>query len=219
MIVYDVNEEGVKKEMGSFHVTRDGWYEADRNVGGIAELENRSVDPLPGKDISEKVDMNYKKSNYYGKNDVVFTLPELWSQNYPAEFLETGDPEHDRKSSPDGTQAVAKGVQIHVGGYYEKVRGGIALSGTYGCFGIVDPSQIYKTREEAQKALSTARDLLSGKIINLPSGLTTSNNVTQEFNKKVESARESKGKMKDKMKVVIKDRSINYSKEKKQVKR
>ena len=45
--------------------------------------------------------------------------------------------------SPDmqRNNEIASGAMLHIGGFYNS-KGGISLGGTYGCYGVVDPSQV-----------------------------------------------------------------------------
>lgn len=40
------------------------------------------------------------------------------------------------------TKAEARGAMLHIGGFYIKTDGTMALGGTYGCYGVIDPSQV-----------------------------------------------------------------------------
>lgn len=45
--------------------------------------------------------------------------------------------------------SVGTSVMIHVGGYYEHNDGTYSIGGTYGCFGVVAPSQVFEDEEGA----------------------------------------------------------------------
>jgi RHS repeat-associated protein len=213
MIVYDVAKDGTETVMGTYNVTRDGWLAVDMGANGIL-LENHSTDPKAGSVIDEQVDLTYMKSNYYGKNDIVLTLPELWAAPYPDDYVKMGNPALDRTKNADGTEAVARGAQIHIGGYYTTKSGGNSIGGTFGCFGVCDDSQIYSTPKEAEEQLVGQGEQMLNTDLPIMFGINTSNNTMKKLSEDIKSSRDNSGPMKDKGKVIIQDRGVDYSKRK-----
>jgi hypothetical protein len=155
-IVYDYNEAtGEYTEIGNTNVTRDGWY----NQGTIDDdseiLVNRSTEPK-GNSVTvyavATVDYGDTKGAY--ALDPVEKVPlDPRTKTYTNGMEVTGDP---TSPNPD----IGEGVMIHVGGYYVNPAGEHRLGGTYGCFGVVAPEQIFHTKKEARLALKAANKLL-----------------------------------------------------------
>jgi hypothetical protein len=62
---------------------------------------------------------------------------------------------------------------IHIGGFFTDRRGKNNLAGFYGCYGVVDPSQVYDTYANAEKNLAAYNDLEVSIV--RPTGANSSN--------------------------------------------
>jgi RHS repeat-associated protein len=182
------NPDGTQTYLGSFNVTRDGWTAMGTDANDKVILVNRSTEPDGNsKNISSEVGLEYGEK--YGKGTPAMQLPDIFVEPIPGSSnvvydkgrnigaVTTSDADFVRKKSN-----VATSVQIHVGGVYEKIDGDISLGGTYGCFGVVAPEQVYKTEAEA-KAKSDIAVKANDKPnnlnkVNVPS---TSNSEMKKF--------------------------------------
>lgn len=144
-IIQYTDANGKISEMGTFNVTRDGWYDMGTDANGNSTLCNRSSDPSKG---ASKVYIQSQSPEQYGKGTPSFTMSPILSE-IPEEnnktFFENGKPSEALPDEVIRTNNTANGAQFHVGGYYEHPDGSVSLGGTYGCYGVVDPSQISST--------------------------------------------------------------------------
>ncbi len=149
--------KGKVTKLEEFFVTRDGWFNIGTDINKKSILVNRSSDPDPefnGKLIIERID-----KDYYGPGATAYTISNIPSKidpKYNSTYLNDGKPGNSLNNEVDKIireNGTAKGAQFHPGGYYE---GGdyentktLKLAGTFGCYGIVHPSQVAKTEDEA----------------------------------------------------------------------
>ncbi|MDQ8051434.1 MAG: RHS repeat-associated core domain-containing protein [Pedobacter sp.] len=142
-IIQYKNPKGQVETLGTFNVTRDGWYDLGTNSKGNYLLHNRSSDPK----IEETLTIVNRHSEQYGKGTPSFTISPILSPLDPklnSTFFENGQPNGDLDSEVKRDGDYAKGAEFHVGGYFQTIKGLIKLAGTYGCYGVVDPSQVDK---------------------------------------------------------------------------
>ncbi len=150
MVLYDYDARtGKSKKIASFDVTRDGWFnQGARYVNGALRyhLVNRTSEP-----DQEKIVLNltgtdgYAHDTYgaYGMDSFeAIDTPESWYE------YEDGTEVGDKIVRSD--KGTAKEVMIHVGGYFQNNDEKYALAGTYGCFGVVHPKQVFQKYNEAE---------------------------------------------------------------------
>lgn len=140
-VVQYTDKKGHTTIIASFHVTKDRWYDMGTDLKGNTILVNRSSD----QGNSGKVYIQHKSDEQYGKGTHSFTMSSIYSpipEKYNSMFFDNGST--GEKLPPDVIRKdnLAQSAQFHVGGYYEKKNGELSLGGTYGCLGIVDPSQV-----------------------------------------------------------------------------
>jgi RHS repeat-associated protein len=144
-IVQYTDDKGVTTEIATFNVTRDGWYDMGTDANGNTILCNRSSDPAPG---AGKVFIQSSSSQQYGQGTPSFTMSPILSpidQDCNQNFYDNGQAGDPLPPEVIRTNNTAQGAQFHVGGYYEQPNGNISLGGTYGCYGVVDPTQVSPT--------------------------------------------------------------------------
>ena len=110
----------------------------------------------------------------------------------------------------------ANSVMIHIGGFFTKSGGENNLGGTYGCYGIVDPSQVFSSYTDAEKNLAVFDAIESNGTA--PAGFTSSNNQMNKLVTTVQAATALATKRKEKdasqTSVTIKKRAAgSYKKE------
>ena len=157
------DKEGDVKTLGVFNVTRDGWYDMGTDKDGNAILYNRSSDAINTK----KIYIQSQNSEQYGAGAPSFTMTPIDSPippEYNSSFFENGQQEDDLSPDVKREGGMAQGAQFHVGAYYEKISGEIDLAGAYGCYGIVDPSQI-STKSQPTQQPSNKETVRFGKAI------------------------------------------------------
>ena len=147
-VVQYTDTKGVVTTLGVFNVTRDSWYNMGTDSKGQAMLYNRSSDQVGNDKISL---LDGRKTNHYGKDDVVYTMTPINSpipEKYNSFIYWNGKPYELLKSDVKRNDDKASNAQFHVGAWYEKNDGQPSLAGTYGCYGIVDPSQVFQIGEK-----------------------------------------------------------------------
>jgi hypothetical protein len=176
-IVQYKDPKGNVTNLGEFYVTRDGWFNLGTDKNNEDVFVNRSSDP----------DANFKGKIYitkhsdpskYAKDTPTFSLSEFKStipKEYNSTYLKGGKPDGILEDDVKRKDNIVKGAQIHPGGYFDNGNGP-HLGGTFGCYGIVDPTQVKQTTEELIKMI--------------PKYVKMSNEVMKEFGKKVDSALE-----------------------------
>jgi RHS repeat-associated protein len=139
------DEKGNTSEMATFNVTRDGFYSMGTDVDGKPFMVNRSADPQD----NSKIFIIEEKENRYTNNSSAFVMSAIFSpieEKYNKSFYENGvQKEKDPlpKSVVRSSTGMVKDGQIHEGASYVNYRGERVSAGTYGCIGIVHPTQIY----------------------------------------------------------------------------
>ncbi len=212
MVVYDVNAKGDRKELAQFYVTRDGYYNngetttTKTNTDGTTTttkqdlLVNRTSEP------KADVTLNAKATKDYGDTKGAYALgtvdaeptPDSWNQGVNGEAI----PSEVKRSVSDK----ATGVMIHIGGYFTK-DGENNLAGYYGCYGIIDPSQVYNTYSDAEKNLSTYNNIeITGTA---PTAATSSNS---QMNKLVETVQNANKLATDRNETNASDIKVNIKK-------
>ena len=179
--------DGTMTYLGTFNVTRDGWTAMGTDANNKIVLINRSTEPQENKTfISTEVGLEY--SQKYGKGTPAMQLPDIHVEEIPVSnnkiyddgqvvgTATTGDADFVR-----GNPSIAKSVQFHVGGIYEKIDGSISLGGAYGCFGIVAPEQVYKTIQEAKLKSKEAVDANNENNLQKDNVSSTSNAEMKRF--------------------------------------
>jgi hypothetical protein len=142
------NGKGETTTIQDFHVTRDGWFDMGTDKDNNVILYNRSSDPSPN---NKKIYIQNEKPEQYGDGTPSFTLTPIHSpipDEYNKAYFFQGEAE--QSLSPDVIRygGTSQGSQFHVGGVYIKIGDNkLSLGGTYGCYGIVDPSQVVKTED------------------------------------------------------------------------
>jgi RHS repeat-associated protein len=191
MIVYDVNAKGERKQLAEFQVTRDGYYNqgplpptsstVEKTEGFLwwkktttttttttsELLVNRTSEPTQDVTVTAKPTKDYgdTKGAYALSNFNVEPAPASWGK------YTSGDPvEGDAQRKTPNTSS---GVMIHIGGFFTNSEGA-QLGGTYGCYGVVDPSQIFSNYVDAFKVLGTYDNIEKNHVA--PNGIKSSNN-------------------------------------------
>uniref|UniRef100_UPI002989C816 RHS repeat domain-containing protein n=1 Tax=Flavobacterium columnare TaxID=996 RepID=UPI002989C816 len=140
-IVQYTDGNGKTTQVGTFNVTRDGWYSMGSDSKGNAILHNKSSDPSDNK----KHHIELVRPEYYSAEPAFQISPinspisSKYNKNYIIDDVPTDVPLPTDVVRENG---VSKGAQIHIGGIYIDKYGRRKLAGTYGCYGIVDPSQV-----------------------------------------------------------------------------
>ena len=138
------DKKGITTTLGEFNVTRDGFYDIGTDKIGNTILINRSSDPID----NQKIYIKHKNKEQYGKETPSFTLTSINSpidEKYNKTFITKGIPDDPLSSNVIRYNGIVNGAQFHVSGTYIGINNKKKLGGTYGCFGIVDPSQVMKT--------------------------------------------------------------------------
>jgi RHS repeat-associated protein len=138
-----VNGQGVETEIGEkFNVTRDGFIDIGTNKKGNFILSNHSSDQAD----SGKLTIVSSNSNDHGSGLPSYTISPIFSplSKRLNSFIVKGAIMGDL--GPEATRIgdYAKFCKFHVSGWYKKPSGKPVLGGTFGCYGIVDPSQVQK---------------------------------------------------------------------------
>lgn len=186
MIIYDVKANGKTTVIGTHSVTRDGWY----NLGND-KLVNRATEP-----VGESITVDATPTVDYGKTKGAYALAPVTAVPSPPEwdnFANGGQVPTTVKREDPGT---ANSVMIHVGGYYEHPDGSYSVGGTYGCFGVVEPDQIFKTEADAldfgEKILDNTSN--GGGKVEPVEGITSSNSEQNKVVSDVNRAVQKGGK-------------------------
>jgi RHS repeat-associated protein len=215
--VHYKNPDGSMDYLGKVSVTRDGWYGMGTNSKNQNTYVNRATEPKKGqsKIVAANV-LAYKTK--YGKDTPVYQLNDVYAQeitpdmnkvyskgSFVKELKHTGsDYDPIRKNSD-----VARGAQIHVGGAYEKPDGSMGLGGTYGCFGVVAPQQIFKTEAEAK-----AYQVIANKLVGSTKKVTSSTIKFPSNNemRKLRDLIKKKYKSGDKVEIHVENRGVDIKK-------
>jgi RHS repeat-associated protein len=146
-VVY-TDASGKTTEMGTFNVTRDGWFSLGTAANGKAMLSNRSSDPSPK---TKKITIERQSAQQYGDGTPSFTMSPIHSP-LPKEdntsYYDNGVAVKELNPEVKRTNDIAQGAQFHVGGVYDKKAGPgeeKALAGAYGCYGVVPSDQVYSS--------------------------------------------------------------------------
>jgi hypothetical protein len=137
------DNEGLTTTLGTFNVTRDGWYDMSLNAQGKDVLYNRSSDPA--KTQSLHIVTSHKEQ--YGVGTPSFTISSIFApipKEYNTSWFPGGQLQGALPTEVKRADGYSNGAEFHVGGWFESLSGKRKLAGTYGCFGIVDPSQVSK---------------------------------------------------------------------------
>jgi hypothetical protein len=193
MIVEDVKQDGTRSVMGTYSVTRDGYY----NIAGASSTknnyENRAFEPAKDNTTYTAIEFEYPE-----KGIPALALRESGGSSLNAEPLNnhTFDDGTPLPSEVDRVNPnVAKGVMIHIGGLYEHNDGSQSVGGTYGCFSVVNDNQVYKTEQEVQDAVK------NGTYMNS----STSNSTMNVMSKNLKDSNKADPR-KDKVEVKIQKR-------------
>jgi len=205
-IIYDVANDGTKTVMGYYNVTRDGWTSFGSN-NSTTHLVNLSTEPI-GNETTVKA--NKYNSSTSGKT---VQLNNFSAARKPEnDTYDDGTPidSEIRRSDPD----VARNVQIHAGGFYEN-NGVPRIAGTYGCFGVVDGSQVASTVSQAAAFLKKAEQVIA-KGTDVPTDVIQPSNqkildIYSDIDKAKSNAK-NRGESDTQTRVTIQKR--DYSKEK-----
>jgi RHS repeat-associated protein len=144
-------DENTGKVMGTYGVTRDAWYSRGEDNAGNTLLVNREFEPKDGdKNLYTGVPLNYPNDELQA-----LTLEQAGKGCVPAEsqtkemntYID-GTPIDDARTD----LSVACGVMVHIGGWYDNGYGE-KLAGSYGCFGVIEPDQIYSKQSHAQSMI------------------------------------------------------------------
>ena len=137
-----VNGQGVEKEIGKFNATRDGFIEIGTTKKGNFILANHSSDQQDDK----KLTIISQKTEDYGDGCPSYTISPIFSplSKRLNSYIVKGNIISDlgREATREG--AFAKYCKFHVSGYYKTPEDKWNLGGAFGCYGIVDPSQVQK---------------------------------------------------------------------------
>jgi RHS repeat-associated protein len=149
MVQY-TDTKGQTTTLGTFNVTRDGWYGMGTDKNGNNIFVNRSSDQADNAPLI----IESHKTEQYGKGTPSYTISEIFSP-IPKEYnqgpIKMGVITPDRDFTSEVLRANGSSdryAKFHVGGWFIGGKdegsyfGKLKLGGTYGCFGIVDPTQI-----------------------------------------------------------------------------
>jgi RHS repeat-associated protein len=170
-IVQYTDKNGKITELGKFNITRDGWVDMGTDIKGNTILYNRSSDPINSKKIF--LDKNPQLEKYgagtkaFGLSSIDSPIPDKYNSHYFTNGKLDLNLPLEAKVRNNG---IAEGAEIHEGGWFQNVGGSPKLAGMYGCYGIVDPSQVCPSKGEEpidsnaelirfEKALQTANDM------------------------------------------------------------
>jgi len=142
-IVQYTDSKGLTTTLGTFNVTRDGWFNMGTDKNGNNIFYNRSSDQKDNKPLS----IIGSRAQEYGQGTPSYTIsqifspiPKQYNQGYFTQGVAfTNTDFNTQVKRPNG---LSTGAEFHVGGLFINLKGDLKLAGTYGCFGIVDPSQI-----------------------------------------------------------------------------
>jgi RHS repeat-associated protein len=156
LIVYDVNDKGERKKLSEFNVTRDGFYDLgiDPKTGN-SKLVNRASEP------KSEITVPAKPTIDYGETQGAYALDAFEVAPLPKEFDYFTDGSEIPEDVKRENQEEAKSVMIHIGGYYTSKGGKYKVGGTYGCYGIVDPTQVFTTWKEANELAKEANNVIN----------------------------------------------------------
>lgn len=171
-----IESDGSETFLGSFNVTRDGWYDHGLQSNGSSLLINRSSDP-PATLTGEIRGQGIK----YG-DAPVYIFPDFYApiKDNQTNFTDgTPLPEDMQR-----TNGIASGAMLHIGGFYTS-NGKTNLGGTYGCYGVVDPSQVLLNSQTSV----LLEDYQNGTP--LPSGITPSNTEMHRVGGLIEERRKA----------------------------
>jgi len=141
----------------SFDITRDAWYSLGKNDADEHVLLNRAF--VPDNKDKNLYDARWIPSypnpvsaSYLPTGLDAFIFRRFGERKIPAKPLRTqkrldGSPITSPRSNPN----IATDVMIHVGGTYN-ANGIEHLGGSYGCFGYIQPQDVYNNVELATKA-------------------------------------------------------------------
>lgn len=216
--VHYKHPDGSVTRLGSFNVTRDGWTAMGDDASGNLVMVNRTTEPPTGKSKIVANDILAYKTKY-GKGTPAYQLEDVFAQEIPVsnnEVYDDGVKQFTATSSDADfvrdTPNIAKSVQVHVGGVYEKPSGEMALGGTYGCFGIVAPAQVFTSEAEAKKYQKIADDVVS------KTKKVTSSTIKNSSNQEMRTFRDAVKKYfksGDKVEVHIETRKVDMKKKRK----
>jgi hypothetical protein len=206
VLIQYTDKKGKTSTLGTFNITRDGWFQLGTDKNGDAFLYNRTSDN--NTDIKTHITNRHKEQ--YGKGTPSFTMGPIYApipERYNSYYLKDGNPAmKNGKLVPLQKDAIryngySEGAEFHVGGYFLTILGASRLAGTYGCFAVVDPSQI-----------STNINKVQGNNAN---NVTFSNEEMQRFGDALNAAEEKQAKefgKSAKTEVEIKKRDQNETK-------
>jgi RHS repeat-associated protein len=192
-IVQYRHPDGKVTEIAKFNVTRDGWYDMGTNKEGKTILFNRSSDPDP--DAGPLKILRTEPNKYAtGVNGYVISpIKSSFDQKYNKTLFEDGLPSDALDKDVKRVNNTAQNSMFHLSSWYEHPDGEGGLGGAYGCYGVVDPLQVYKD--------------LSKQVMHPEK--TTSNKEMKAFGKAVDDAKamqiEEHGKKAD-VDVIIENR-------------
>lgn len=223
MIVYDVDSKGTTTKLGEFNVTRDGWYNNGQSSNSTStstttgklkttttttvtedNLVNRTTEP-----VGSEVTVAAKPTTDYADTQGAYVLDPVPAVPTPAgwDVDVNGQPISNkvkRKNPAEG-----KEVMIHIGGYFTKGADN-KIAGYYGCFGVVDPTQISPTIAAAEAKTAEALTVMYDPTT-IPVGIAPSNReqnkVVNTVQKAVALAKKRNESNASNMKVTIKKRS------------
>ena len=151
-IIQYTNQKGNVTELGTFNVTRDGWYGLGTDIKGKTILYNRFSDPVNNDKlyIQEELVKHYtNETSAFKISPIDSPIASKYNTSYYDEGLPSGILPSDVKRDESGT---VYGAEFHEGGIYTGKDGKDHLAGTYGCYGIVDPSQVSAKPGEYRKS-------------------------------------------------------------------
>jgi len=135
-----VNGDGVEIEIGKFNVTRDGFVEIGTNKKGDYVLANHSSDQMD----NAKLTIESSRLKDHGNELPSYTISKIFSplsKRLNSHIL-NGNIMGDLGVEATRVGNFAKYCKFHVSGWYLSPAKVPILGGTFGCYGIVDPSQI-----------------------------------------------------------------------------
>jgi RHS repeat-associated protein len=194
-------DEKSGKVIHNFAVTRDSWY-CRGNNNGVNILINRALEPKDSRNNQySTIALEYPPNSGCD----AFALNQNNKNCVSAEpFTTEMNTYLDGSLIDDNRDDLSKacGVMIHIGGWYNNGKEE-KLAGSYGCFGLIEPDQIYSKESHAQSMINS----------NDVSKHGTTNNYYKKFiNKVLEVKNDTNGEKK--VNVSIEKRN-NVSKNKK----
>lgn len=204
-----IGKDGKKitTELGTYHVTRDGWYSLGYDKNKKLQFDNRGFQPREAGETTYKaIKFAYEaaggtaalalRQNQYNLDNKIGAIRALPLTNHKYADGTPLPKAVDRKIDD-----VANGVMVHIIGAYQHEDGKTTLAAAYGCIGVVNPENVYTVLADLRTASANGTYMA-----------TPSNGEIKDLSDKIDNASEPQ-----KLEVVIpqqpnKDKDGNFIK-------